>query len=301
MIIIRLVNWFYRIEMSINGNLIERNTMQLSGLKEIQDFLISHSRPTYVRIYTLDKYRPFLVNGPEHPEPTTSNEEIDEDIFEFLRTVDIKQIVFLSRRGIWRISHITNQLDVPDIVASARPEPETTKDIFEYHSNRIIVVLDGVSGERNIGTIIRLLEACGILAVIFTENTRFENTDTHVMGKKFILNRKFGQASVGTHKILPTFQDTIKNIITHSQNNNWNIIAVDNINAEDALDLGTVRMNQYDKFVLVFGSEGNGISDEILQIRDYIIEIPMIGVCQSLNVNTAITITIWHFMNQLNN
>ncbi|MEI6144743.1 MAG: TrmH family RNA methyltransferase, partial [Candidatus Berkelbacteria bacterium] len=66
-----------------------------------------------------------------------------------------------------------------------------------------------------------------------------------------------------------------------------------------ALEQTNVSIN-YKKFdfqkpvAIIVGHEVDGISDDLLQLCDGIVEIPMYGIANSLNVSTAAGIILYH-------
>lgn len=49
-------------------------------------------------------------------------------------------------------------------------------------------------------------------------------------------------------------------------------------------------------YVLVFGNEVNGVDQEVVDLSDYIIEIPQFGTKHSLNVSVCAGIVMWEFV-----
>ena len=47
------------------------------------------------------------------------------------------------------------------------------------------------------------------------------------------------------------------------------------------------------KYAVVFGNEVKGISDEVLPLLDYCLEIPQFGTKHSLNVSVSVGIVVW--------
>ncbi|MFN3346179.1 MAG: TrmH family RNA methyltransferase, partial [Chloroherpetonaceae bacterium] len=45
---------------------------------------------------------------------------------------------------------------------------------------------------------------------------------------------------------------------------------------------------------LVLGSEGEGVSKSLMEIKDEVVSIPMLGKINSLNVSSAGAIAMWH-------
>lgn len=50
-----------------------------------------------------------------------------------------------------------------------------------------------------------------------------------------------------------------------------------------------------EKYALVFGNEVNGVDQEVIDISDFVIEIPQFGTKHSLNVSVCAGIVIWEF------
>jgi TrmH family RNA methyltransferase len=53
------------------------------------------------------------------------------------------------------------------------------------------------------------------------------------------------------------------------------------------------------KLAVIIGNEGNGISDEVLDIADITVMIPMSGKAESLNASAAASILIYECMRQM--
>jgi tRNA G18 (ribose-2'-O)-methylase SpoU len=130
------------------------------------------------------------------------------------------------------------------------------------------IYLDNIRSAFNIGNILRTTEALRIAQLYFGDKT------------PFIDNDKVKKTSMGTSSMVPCFNNKKINDLPKP------IIA---------LETGTDAINIYDfifpeNFTLVLGNEEYGISDEILEKCDYIIEIPLPGYKNSINVASAYAI-----------
>ena len=74
------------------------------------------------------------------------------------------------------------------------------------------------------------------------------------------------------------------------------IICVDNIGGINQVSLGSFDL-PYDA-IFIYGEEGVGIPQEILDSADYILEIPMWGSVRSLNVSVASGIIMYEYRRQ---
>lgn len=60
------------------------------------------------------------------------------------------------------------------------------------------------------------------------------------------------------------------------------------------------RIGSNRRLCFVFGNEGTGIPDEIIQrCKGNIISIPQLGVLRSMNVGSAMSIVVWDFVNDM--
>ena len=240
---------------------IKKTSDQITDLKIIRERYLKNNSTT---IFVLDKYK--WVVAAEPSLPNVFNEPFNQDLIEFLEIISPDNLVFLSKKSMWRLSHSKNPDVVPEIFASTRYVPKTTTEIFENNpEDKVIVVLDGVNDPRNIGAIVRILEGLGnTSAVIFTENTTFVQTHL-VPGNRFTLSRQYGKTSVGTYKVLPTFKDTISNIGSLAKKYDYQIIVIDNIIDNNIIQLENLNLNP--KTILVFGSENFGVSKQMLELK----------------------------------
>jgi 23S rRNA (guanosine2251-2'-O)-methyltransferase len=64
---------------------------------------------------------------------------------------------------------------------------------------------------------------------------------------------------------------------------------------DESIPLNEFEVREYQKYILILGHEINGISQEVLNICDYSLEIPQFGTKHSLNVSVAAGIVAWNF------
>jgi tRNA G18 (ribose-2'-O)-methylase SpoU len=142
----------------------------------------------------------------------------------------------------------------------------------------IMVVLDRVTQAYNIGAIFRLCDA--MLA------ERLVITGAHVDLRK----RNLGQAACGTQFWTPwTQEDSAVESVVRAKADGYQIAAVE-------LASNSVRPEAFTpKFpvCLVLGGEFDGVSQEVVDLADAVIEIPMRGMANSINVSTAAAIVLY--------
>ena len=141
-------------------------------------------------------------------------------------------------------------------------------------AQKLIVALDAVHDAGNLGTILRTAEAFGCGVVILEDSAD-------------IFNSKVVRASMGAIFNLPAVKMTRADFLTAMKNYGVEILAA-------ALDSTAEIYFNHDftkKSAVVFGSEAQGVSAEILNAAKKIY-IPMTGRAESLNVATAAAIII---------
>ncbi|MFH1049604.1 MAG: RNA methyltransferase [bacterium] len=145
-----------------------------------------------------------------------------------------------------------------------------------------IIIMNGIVNSENVGAIVRNAVAFGIASIIFDKTT----------SSPFL--RRAVRVSMGTVFSIRYFQseNLFEDIMQLKLKNNFEIIASEITNKSKSIEHHIFNKN----CVIIFGSEGKGISEEILRICDEIIYIPISKNVDSLNVaaNSAI------ILNQLN-
>jgi 23S rRNA (guanosine2251-2'-O)-methyltransferase len=160
------------------------------------------------------------------------------------------------------------------------PDP---KDLKKIKKNSIYIILDNVMDTYNIGSVFRLADAVAAEKVILCGETE---TPPHTRIKKASINT----TEWVTWQYFADAKTAISNL--RSQISNLKIIAIEQ----------STKSVQYDKanysfpIALVVGHESNGVSKEILDLCDQIVEIPMWGVNKSLNVMVSLGIVLFKVM-----
>ncbi|MBI4096603.1 MAG: TrmH family RNA methyltransferase [Candidatus Levybacteria bacterium] len=142
--------------------------------------------------------------------------------------------------------------------------------------NPIYIVLDNVMDTYNIGSIFRLADAVAAEKVILCGQTE---TPPHTRIKKASINT--------TEWVEWEHFDTAKSAIK-----NLRVIAVE----QDKRSIAYDQADYSFPIALVVGHETTGVSKEVLDLADQIVEIPMWGVNKSLNVMVSLGIVLYRMM-----
>lgn len=141
---------------------------------------------------------------------------------------------------------------------------------------RHYVVLDGVQDPGNVGTILRTADAFRMDGLFLI----------HACADLY--NPKTVRASMGAVFRCPVWSCSpgeLHELLTRSH-----ILLYGAALREDAAD---VRGIDYSRAAVAIGSEGQGLSSEILLLCDRSVKIPMNAHCESLNAAAAATVLLW--------
>lgn len=170
---------------------------------------------------------------------------------------------------------LTDTKNSQGIIGYFKPvHKENIKDIEEGR----YLFLDDLQDPGNIGGLIRSVEAFGIDGIILSENT------CELYNPKLLRST---MASIFRVKTYIVDKKEIQNL----KNKGFKIIAT---SIEEASVSYKYQFPQ--KLVLVLGNEANGVSEEIFNIADEKIYIPMSENINSLNVNVAGSILCYEMM-----
>ena len=152
----------------------------------------------------------------------------------------------------------------------------------------IYIILDNVLDTYNIGSVFRLADAVGAKKIYLCA------------GSETPPNHKIKKASVGTWQwveweYFEKTADAISELKT--QNSKIKIIAVEL--DEKAIDYTKASYTLPIAFVV--GHESKGISKEILNLCDEIVQLPQLGINKSLNVMVSLGIVLYKVLEKNSN
>ncbi len=177
-----------------------------------------------------------------------------------------------SHQGI--IAHVSgiSYTDVRDIVAKAKNSGRPA----------LIVLCDHIEDPRNLGAVVRCAEAAGAHGVIIPKRRGAGFTTTAI------------KASAGAAFHLPIARCT--NIST-----TIDMLKKDNIwiyGADASGDTTYFETDLTGPMALVMGAEGTGLSRLVREKCDFLINIPMFGKTDSLNVSAASAVLLFEAVRQ---
>ena len=187
------------------------------------------------------------------------------------------QIDFLAKRHVAAISSTLRNTDTflsssssssSSAFTSASPIPVT-------------LVLDNLRSASNVGALLRSSDACGIQSVIPIGITPSPTS----IGREAVLKASLGaEEFVDTSKRFDRLEDAAKSL----KADNFKVYALET--HESAKSIYDADLNFDDKTAIIVGNEVTGISEKFLNDKslcDGVIEVPMFGLKNSLNVAVA--------------
>ncbi len=146
------------------------------------------------------------------------------------------------------------------------------------------VILDNVRSSYNVGAIFRTADAAGVTKIFLTGYTpcpvdRFGRVVPEIE-----------KTSLGASAMIPWESGTIESVIAMLRTSGVNIVAVEQSPASVSL----YDFEPPTEVAYIFGNEVEGVSTETCSQADTIIEIPMAGQKESLNVSVTAGVVLLH-------
>src|SRR5579863_7108327 len=168
--------------------------------------------------------------------------------------------------------------------------------VREFRCKNLIVVIEYPDDIRNIGTVIRNVNALGAEKAYVITDRNFLPADWQEMRTKPKLNAI--SASAIKWSFVKTFKDT-HSCMDHLQKNGFiSVVTSPHIKGRRNVVLHEHDYTHYKKLAVWFGNEGMGISKAALERSDLCINIPMHGIIESLNLGTSSGIVLYEITKQ---
>lgn len=151
-------------------------------------------------------------------------------------------------------------------------------------TGRTYLLLDGLQDPGNVGTIWRSAGAFGADGLLLTGHS----ADPY--------NWKAVRASMGAVFRLPVWELDYRELGRLRKSSSLSLYGT--ALREDTADLRTLGS---EPCIIAVGSEGNGLSDELLRQCDKTVKIPMEPSCESLNAAMAATVVLWERYRSIQN
>ncbi len=176
---------------------------------------------------------------------------------------------------------ISDTVTPQGVLAIIRQPEWKLKDILTMDENPCLILLENLQDPGNLGTIIRTSEGAGVTGIIMSKDT----VD--------IYNPKVIRSTMGSIYRVPfVYVENLKAVVEE-----LNSLGIHSYAAR--LDGENVYDSDFrDGTAFLIGNEGNGLTDEISEVAERYIRIPMHGKVESLNAAIASTVLMYEAMRQ---
>ena len=176
-----------------------------------------------------------------------------------------------SDNDLWRMSR-DNSHGIPDVLALVGRDPNLSFEEI-IASGGLIWVLAGASYPVNIGFCIRTAEVSGADAVFV--DAELSNTE----------RKAAKRASMKAHRFIPVFWGDGFEAVKSAKESGFKIVSLEDVGDKTPWDSDLTG-----KTMIIVGGERNGIPQNILDLSDEIIRIPMSGFVPSFNLQAPLSV-----------
>lgn len=164
----------------------------------------------------------------------------------------------------------------------------------------IYVVLNNVRSLENVGLIFRLCDALRVEKLYLTGITGYPPMGERDPRPSNIQEHALNQISKTGIKLVPyqpwEYREDILSVLDELRGRGVQIVSLEQ--TDESRDFQ--KVNYQFPVALVFGHERMGVDDPVLERSDLIVEIPMYGMGNSLNVATALAVLGYDLVGRLN-
>lgn len=160
---------------------------------------------------------------------------------------------------------------------------------MKVKNQQFVIILENIRSAQNVGAIFRTAEAVGVDKIYLTGYTPapFDR-----FGKK---RNDISKAALGAEEIIPwESKKSITILINNLKKQNFEIVGLEQ--AKNSIDYKKFKIKS--NVALILGNEVEGVSNTSLKKCDQVIEIPMNGKKESLNVSVAFGIATFRLLNK---
>lgn len=178
-----------------------------------------------------------------------------------------------------KIFNMISEVNTPQgILAIIEINSEETEIDF---SEDVIVALDDIQDPGNLGTILRTVDSIGLKQILVSKGT----ADCY--------NPKVVRSTMGAiYRVKIIECDDLEKTLKTIKNKNYKLVITSLQTENSFYDV------DYNKKVIVIGNEANGVKNDIQNIADVKVKIPMFGKTESLNAAVSTGIVLYEYVRQ---
>jgi tRNA G18 (ribose-2'-O)-methylase SpoU len=147
------------------------------------------------------------------------------------------------------------------------------------------VILENIRSAHNVGSIFRTADGAGVTKIFLVGYT------PRPLDRFGRVQKEIQKTSLGaSESIVWEYSETIEPVLALLKTENITVVAVEQSPQAVLLHEFTVPEN----VAYVFGNEVEGVDGKVLAVADTIVELPMRGQKESLNVSVVAGIILYH-------
>lgn len=169
-------------------------------------------------------------------------------------------------------------------------------EIKAFRCKNLLAVLENPTDVKNIGTVIRNVNALGVEKVYVIDPRRSLPEDWNDLRDR----KSVSKTSVSAVKwtFVKRF-DSTDQCFDHLEKNNFkSIVTSPHVKGKASIFLHEGDFTIHSKLAVWFGSEAVGISDRAVERSEMCVSIPMFGMIESLNLGTSSGIVLYEVAKQ---
>jgi tRNA (guanosine-2'-O-)-methyltransferase len=179
---------------------------------------------------------------------------------------------------------------------SKRSVRERANTIKPFVCKNLIAVIEDPADIKNIGTVIRNVNALGVEKVYIVDPRKVLPEDWQDMREKPSLSKT--SVSAVKWSFVKRF-DSTDDCVHHLEKKNFrSIVTSPHVKGQVNIILHEGDYTEQAKLAVWFGNEKRGISDRAVERSDACVSIPMFGMIESLNLGTSSGIVLYEVTKQ---
>lgn len=179
---------------------------------------------------------------------------------------------------------------------SKRSVRERADAIKPFVCKNLIAVIEDPADIKNIGTVIRNVNALGVEKVYIVDPRNALPDDWQEMREKSSLSKT--SVSAVKWSFVKRF-DSTDDCFDHLEKNNFcSIVTSPHVKGRKNYIVHEGDYTEHAKLAVWFGNESRGISDRAVERSDACVSIPMFGMIESLNLGTSSGIVLYEVTKQ---
>jgi len=183
-----------------------------------------------------------------------------------------------------------------EAVKSKKSVRKRADEISGFRCKNLITVLENPADIRNIGTVIRNVNALGVEKVYIVDPRRSLPDDWQELRDKKAVSKTSVSAVKWT--FVRRF-DSTDECFDHLEKNRFtSIVTSPHVKGKASIFLHEGDYTVHTKLAVWFGSEASGISDRAVERSAMCVSIPMFGMIESLNLGTSSGIVLYEVAKQ---